>query len=136
MKTEKIIIQAAEKLGVNLNQKHIKLIEFEIEKYREFFKDILQEKEPTVKELFTGKNKEKEKILGVLFENPYKNTEIIDEKTGEKISINEIPLAKIFDYIALLINLEKPEKTELSILNKKTILDLENQPTETIKIKT
>lgn len=136
MKTEKIIIQAAEKIGFNLTQKHIKLIEFELEKYRDFFKDILQEKEPTVKELFTGKNKEKEKILGVLFENPYKNTEIIDEKTGEKISINEIPPAKIFDYIALVINLEKPEKTELSILNKETILDLESQPIENIKIKT
>jgi len=136
LKTEKIIIQAAEKIGFNLTQKHIKLIEFELEKYRDFFKDILQEKEPTVKELFTGKNKEKEKILGVLFENPYKNTEIIDEKTGEKISINEIPPAKIFDYIALVINLEKPEKTELSILNKETILDLESQPIENIKIKT
>ncbi|WP_029523517.1 hypothetical protein [Persephonella sp. KM09-Lau-8] len=130
MKTEQIILQTAKEMGFKLTQKHAKIIEFEIEKYKDFFKDILEKKEPIIKEFFTGKNKDGEKVLGVLFENPYKNAEIIDEKTGKIISINQIPLAKIFNYIALIINLEKPEKTELNILNTQTILDLESYTTE------
>lgn len=134
MKTEDVIIQAAKEIGFALTQKHIKLMEFELEKYKNFFKEVLQEKDPAIKEFFTGKNKEGERILGILFENPYKNAEIIDEETGKKTSIDEIPFAKIFDYIALVINMEKPEKTELNIIGPQTIIDLESHPVENINI--
>lgn len=126
MTVEEIIEHIAKKMKITLKKEHITLIKFEMDKYRDFFKDVLIE----------GKNKQGEKVLGILFENPYKQVQILDEKSGEEISIDQIPMAKIFEYMALIINLENPEKTGLNILNMETIIDLKSYPAEDIIIET
>ncbi len=137
MTVEEIIEHIAKKMKITLKKEHLTLIKFEMDKYRDFFKDVLIEgKEPVIKEFFTGKNKQGEKVLGILFENPYKQVQILDEKSGEEISIDQIPMAKIFEYVALIINLENPEKTGLNILNMETIIDLKSYPAEDIIIET
>ncbi len=126
MTVEEIIEHIAKKMKITLKKEHLTLIKFEMDKYRDFFKDVLIE----------GKNKQGEKVLGILFENPYKQVQILDEKSGEEISIDQIPMAKIFEYVALIINLENPEKTGLNILNMETIINLKSYPAEDIIIET
>lgn len=131
--TIQLIKEILKKEGIEVSPVLIECIKEEVNQYQKL---TVEDIPPYPKEILSASTydeKGKKEGIIILFENPFRYIEIVDEK-GEKVSADDLKMIEIVDRLGLWINKNDSFDVELVLIDNHTFSEIKRIPIEEIFI--